>query len=136
MHPRRTLRCGGGEHDAPQQVGADERDLLRDEAADREAEQIHPLEVHRLDERDRVVGHGFGGVRRRAGRGPDADVVERDHPSLRGEGVDEGGVPVVEVAAEVLQQHERHVALTEVAVGILDRVVGRDSLGRSAGVAG
>jgi hypothetical protein len=80
------------------------------------------------------VGHGFDGVRRRAGRGPDADVVERDHPSIRREGVDESGVPVVEVAAEVLQQHERHITVAELAVGVLDRVVGRDSLGRRVGV--
>jgi hypothetical protein len=33
-----------------------------------------------------------------------------------------------------LQQDERHLAFTEVAVGVLDRVVGRDSLRRSPGV--
>ena len=63
-----------------------------------------------------------------AGRGADADVVERDHASIRGERVDERGVPVVEVAAEVLQQDERHITLAEVAVGVLDRVAGRDAL--------
>jgi hypothetical protein len=34
MHSCSTLWCGGREHDAPQQIRADERDLLRDEAAD------------------------------------------------------------------------------------------------------
>ena len=72
------------------------------------------------------------GVRRPAGRGADADVVERDHASIRGERVDESGIPVVEVAAEVLQQDERHITFAEVAVGVLDPVVGRDSLRRSA----
>ena len=136
VHPGRALRCGRREHDAPQQVGPDERDLLRDEAADREAEQIDPLEVHRLEEGDRVVGHRLDGVRRPAGRGADADVVERDHASIRGERVDESGVPVVEVAAEVLQQDERHIAVTDVAVGVLDPVLGRDSLRRGVGVPG
>ena len=134
VHPRRTLRCRGREHDASQQVGADERDLLRDEAAEREAEQIDPLKAHRLDEGDGVVGHRFDGARRPAGRGADADVVERDHASIRGERVDERGIPVVEVAAEVLQQDERHFALTEVAVRVLDRVVRRDPLDRRVGV--
>lgn len=34
------------------------------------------------------------------------------------------------VAAEVLQQYERHLALAEVAVGVLDAVEGGDALGR------
>ena len=66
--------------------------------------------LHRLEERDRVVRHRLDGVRRAAGRGADADVVEGDDASLRGERVDQRGVPVVEVAAEVLQQDERHIA--------------------------
>ena len=128
MHPRRTLRCRRREHDAPQQVGTDERDLLRDEAAEREAEQIDPLKVHCLEEGDGAVGHGFDRVRRPTGRGADADVVERDHASIRGERFDESRVPVVEVATEVLQQDQRHIALTEVAVGVLDPVARRDPL--------
>jgi hypothetical protein len=134
VHPRRTLRCRGREHDAPQQVGADERELLRDEAADREAEQIHPLEAHRLDTGDRIVGHRFDGVRRRAGRGGDADVVERNYASIRSERVHQGGIPVVEVPAEVLQQYERDITLTDVAVRVLDPILGRDSLHRGIGV--
>ena len=46
----------------------------------------------------------------------------------------EGGIPVVEVAAEVLQQDERHIALPEVAIGVLDPVRGGDALDRSLGV--
>ena len=57
-------------------------------------------------------------------------------PSIRGEGVDEGGVPVVEVAAEVLQQDERHITGAEVAVRVLDRILGSDSFDRGIGVAG
>jgi hypothetical protein len=100
VHPGRTLRRCGREHDAPQEIRADERDLLGDEAADREAEQIDPLKVHCLEEGDGAVGHRFDRVRRRAGGRADADVVEGDHASLCGERVDESGVPVVEVAAE------------------------------------
>jgi hypothetical protein len=124
----------GRQHEALQQVGADESDLLRDEAPDREAEQVDPLKLHRLEEGDRVVRHCFDGPRRRAGRGSDADVVERDHSSIRSERVDERGVPVVEVAAEVLQEDQWHLTFAEVAVRVLDRVVGRDSPSRSVGV--
>jgi hypothetical protein len=107
---------------------------LGDEAADGEAEQIDTLKVHRLDEGDGVVGHGFDRARRPAGCGADADIVECDHASIGGERIDQRGVPVVEVAAEVLQQNDRHITLTEVAVGVLDRVPSRDSLDRSLGV--
>src|SRR5262249_20356638 len=83
-HRRRTPRRRGREHDAPQQVWADERHLLGDEAADREAEQVDPLKIHGLEEDDGVVGHGLDGVRRRSGRGAYADVVESDDASLGG----------------------------------------------------
>jgi len=43
-------------------------------------------------------------------------------------------IPVVEIAAEVLQQDERHPAYTEVAIGVVDRVAGSDSSARSVGV--
>ncbi len=128
MHPGCTLWCRRGEHDAPEQIRPDERDLLCDEAADREAEQIDSLKIHRLEKIDGSVGHRLDGVRRPAGRGADADVVERDHASIRGEGVDQSGVPVVEVPAEVLQQDERDITVTDVAVRILDPILGRDLL--------
>ena len=92
--------------------------------------------LHCLEEGDRVVRHRLDGVRRRTGRAADADVVEGDHAPPRGKLVDQRGIPVVEVAAEVLQQHERHLALTEVAVGVLDPVRGRNSFRRGIGVAG
>src|SRR5262245_54537074 len=82
-----------------------------------------------------MVSHRFDGARRRAGRSRYTDVVERDHAPLRGELVDEGGIPVVEVAAEVLQQNEWYIAVTEVAVGVLDPVFGRDAPGRGVDVA-
>jgi hypothetical protein len=136
VHPGRALRGRGGEHEAPRQVGADERDLLCDEAADREPEQVHLLEAHRLDEGDRAVSHRLDRVGRDAGGAAHADVVERGDASLRCEIVDERGVPVVEVAAEVLQQHERHLAGAELAVGVLDPVLCRDPLDLCVGITG
>jgi hypothetical protein len=61
------------------------------------------------------VGHCFDRIRGPAGRSADADVVERDDASLRGERVDKGRIPVVEVPAEVLQQDERDMTSTEFA---------------------
>jgi hypothetical protein len=106
----------------------------RDEAADREAEQVDPLKVHRLDEGDRIVGHCFDRAGRRAGRCRHPGVIERDDPSSRGERVDKRRVPVVEAAAEVLQQDERHVALAEIAVCVVDSVSRRAPLSGSLDV--
>ena len=118
--------CGAEEASTTRrgEIGPDEGDLLRDEAADREAEEIHPLEAHRLDEGDRTVSHRLDGVGCRAARSGDADVVEGNDPSIRSQRVDQRGIPVVEVPAKVLQQDERHVALTNVAVGVVDPVLG------------
>jgi hypothetical protein len=44
------------------------------------------------------------------------------------------GIPVVEIPAEVLQQNERHLAGTEIAVRVLDSVLGRDSADRGIGM--
>src|SRR5262249_24846560 len=65
---------------------------------------------------------------------PDADVVEGDDAALRRKCVDQCGVPVVEVAAEVLQQHDRDVASTEVAIGVVDPILRRDPLYGGLGV--
>jgi hypothetical protein len=62
-----------------------------------------------------------------------AGTVERVYTPIRDEGVDESGVPVVEVAAEVLQ---RDVTVTDVVVRILEPIRGRDSLRRGVGVSG
>ena len=127
MHPGRALRRRGREHDAPQEIGADERDLLRDEAADRETEQIHPLELECLEEGDGIVAHRLDRVGRPAGGRADAGVVEGDHTAISRERIDERGVPIVEIAAEVLQENKRCLARSQIAVGVLDRVVGRDA---------
>jgi hypothetical protein len=66
------------------------------------------------------VGHPRDRVRGRAGRAADANVVERDDAAPGGEIVDQRRIPVVEIAAEVLQQDERNVAGSELAVGVID----------------
>ena len=48
---------GSGQHDLADEVGASLRDHLRDEAAQREAEQVDLREAKSLDERDRVLRH-------------------------------------------------------------------------------
>jgi hypothetical protein len=57
------------------------------------------------------VSHRFDRVRRQAGGAGHAAVVECHDPPFGGQVVDQSGVPVVEVAAEVLEEDERHITL-------------------------
>src|SRR4051812_24122612 len=59
--------------------------------------------VERVDEVDRVERHLRDRVRRPPTRRSHPLVVEGDHSTAAGERVDERGIPVVEVAAKVLQ---------------------------------
>jgi hypothetical protein len=129
MHSRRALRCRRREHDAPKDIGANECDLLRDEAADREAEEIYPPEAHRVDKGDRTTGHRLNGVRSRFAGGTEADVVKQHDTLIRGQRVDERGIPVIEVPTEVLQQDVGDVTVTETAIRALDPILRLDSLG-------
>src|SRR5712692_4507306 len=54
-----------------------QRDLLRDEAADGEAEQVGLADPHRGREGDGIAGHLLDGVRAGAGGAADSGVVER-----------------------------------------------------------
>ena len=58
---------------------------------------------------------------RLAGGGTDAGVVDQDDLALRSERIGQRRIPVVQVAAEVLEHHERQLGRApEAAVGELD----------------
>src|SRR4051812_13711526 len=76
--------------------------------ADREPEQVDPVESQRIDERDHPPRRLPDRAAELARRGPDTRIVDEDDLALGGERVGHRGVPVVEVAAEVLQQDQRH----------------------------
>jgi hypothetical protein len=82
-----------------------------------------------LDELDGVVRHVRDRGWRRAGGCPDAHVVEKDHLAVGGDRVDESRVPIVDVAAEVLQKDDRCSggSVAEAAVGVVDAVGRRDA---------
>ena len=63
-----------------------------------------------------------------AGGAADSGVVERHDPPRLRQRVDQRRVPVVEIAAEVLEQDQRHrtLAAAGVAAGIVDTVGGTD----------
>jgi hypothetical protein len=66
--------------------------------------------------------------------GADSGVVDGDDAPGQGQRVDQRGIPVVEVPAEVLEQDQRHATLATagVAVRIVDAVGRADQLVRKA----
>ena len=88
----------------------------------------------RLDERDRVARHLLHRAWRLAVGRCDAGVVEGNHLALGGERVQKLGVPVVQAAAEVLHQDERHVVrIAEAAIRVTNSIAGFHELGRGVG---
>src|SRR3954470_16385024 len=89
-------------------------------ATERESEEVDPLQVERIDEGDRIPGH-VGDVLRNGACGAGSPaVVDQDALAVPGQAVDEQRVPVVEVAAEVLQHHQRQrirLGFAEAAIG-------------------
>ena len=120
MHPGGALRRRGRKNQAPDDGRPDQRDLLRDEAADGEPEDVGLAEAHGGDEIDRVVRHLPDRVRGVSGRTAYPGIVKGDDPPVRGQGVDQRRIPAVEVAAEMLEQDERYLALARIAVGVVD----------------
>jgi hypothetical protein len=88
VQPGRALRGRRREDQAPDQGRPAQGDLLGDEAADREAEQVNLAEPERGDEGDRVPRRLLERVRGGAGRATDAGVVKGDHLAGPGERVD------------------------------------------------
>ena len=62
---------GAGQDQPADELGIRERDLLRDAAPEREAEQVDVLVAERADERGRVGGHRVDRVRDLAAGGAD-----------------------------------------------------------------
>jgi hypothetical protein len=80
---------------------------LRDEASEREADEVNLIELQRLHERDGVAGHPCDRVRRRAFGRTDTAVVERDDVALGRDAVDDPRVPVVHHGGPVVQGRPR-----------------------------
>src|SRR5208282_6235620 len=125
VHAGGALRRRGRQDHPPDDGGPGQGDLLRDETADGEAEQVNLAQVQGLDERNGLVRHLLRGVCCFPGGAADPRVIEGDDTAVRGQRVDQRGVPVVEIPAEVLQQDQRYpVAGPGVAVRVVNAVRG------------
>src|SRR4029434_3269816 len=62
-------------------------------------------------------------VRRLTGRATNPSVVECDYRAIGGESVDDGGIPCIDVAREMLQQDQRRSgSVAEASIGAADSV--------------
>jgi len=134
---RASRRTAGGrrEHDAAQQVGANERESLarRTAASESRADltswkfiasrKAMASRGHRLDRSRRPTGRGADAERCRTRPRADPQRARRRAPG-----------PVVEVTAEVLQQDERHITFPELAVRVVDSRSRRHPPSRRLGV--
>jgi len=76
-------------------------------------------QAQRLDERRRVIGLRFHGVRGLATGACDACVVEQNDRTVRGQSVRHRRIPVIHAATEMLQERQRCAGLgTEAPVGV------------------
>jgi hypothetical protein len=104
VHARGALRRRGRQDQPSHDGRPGQGNLLRDEAADGEPQQVNLAEFHGGDEGDGVAGHLLHAVRCCPGGAADSGVVERDDTPGRCQRVDQRGIPVVEVPAEVLEK--------------------------------
>src|SRR4051812_48549967 len=104
-------------------------------ATERESEEVDSLQAERIDEGDRIPGHVGDVLWNGARRAGNPAVVDQDDLAVPRQAIDEQRVPVVEVAAEVLQHHERQrirLGIAEAAIGERDvaylhrKVLGRE----------
>ena len=84
MHAGGALRSRGRQDHPAYDGGPGQRDLLRDEAADGEAEQVNLAQVQGLDERDGLVRHLLRGVCCFPGGAADSGVIEGDDTAVCG----------------------------------------------------
>jgi len=131
VHVPATLRASSAQHETADLMRAHQRDLLGDEASHGKPVQVVGAQAQGIGERDRVhrhLGHGaWDPVRGAAHPG----VVQQDHLALLGDNVDQDRVPVVDVAAIVLEEHQgqgRGAGVAVAPVGITDAVRGFDAL--------
>ena len=106
--------------DQPYVLGGD---LLSDAAAKRKAQQVDFREAEQIDESDCIFRHRCDIIRRLASRATNTRVVKRDDWAIGRESVDDGGIPSVYVAREVLQENQRRSGCgAEAAIGKADAV--------------
>src|ERR1700738_864159 len=122
-HSLSTTRARTHEDQLADEIGRQQRDFLRDHAADREAKHIHLVQTKCSDEGDRVGAHLLERGRDLAGAARDTGVVEQDHLAVASQAVCHRRVPVIHGAQVVHVEDERRAAgLAESAIGEADAV--------------
>src|SRR5262249_5497512 len=128
VHTGPALWRRRGQYQAAHQRRTNQGDFLRHEAADRKSKEVDPVEILAVEEGDGVTRHLRHGPRRGSARSAHTHVVEGDALPPRRQGVDQRGIPVVQIATEMLEQDQWCGALSSLAVGEVNAVGGGDHL--------
>src|SRR5258708_6535497 len=130
-------RAGSRENDFAHQTRLLLRDDLRDEAAEREAEEIDFAKTLSAYERDRILSHlldRFGG---RASGSADPTIVEGNNVVLRRQAIHDPRIPILQHRRQMVKEHQGNTALLanfpvhEVRAVHIDRFVRRILNGHS-----
>jgi hypothetical protein len=84
------------------------------------------VDIYRGKEGDGIIRHLLHGVGCCPGRTPYSCIIEGYDPARRRQRVNQRGIPVVEIPAEMLEQDQRHRPFAGLAVRIVDAVRGAD----------
>jgi hypothetical protein len=131
MRPvERHRHSGAGENDFAHQTRLLLRDDLRDEAAEREAQQIDFAKAQSADERDGIPSHLFDRLGGRTSGSADSTIVERNDVVPRRQAIDDPRIPIVQYRRQVMKEHHGSAPLLADLSEHEVRAVHIDRLGR------
>src|SRR6266478_4516568 len=102
-----TARRSSDQNELADQFRTVEGDLLRDHAAEGEAEKVDLLQSQSIDEGLCILRHACEGGGYFTGRAGDACIVEDNDFALFGQAIEDGRIPIVEISVEVVVQDKR-----------------------------
>src|SRR5260370_1930163 len=105
-----TTRRSSDQDKLADQFRTVEGDLLRDHAAEGETEKVDLLQPKSIDEGLCILRHACEGGGYLTGRAVDAFIVEDNDFALFGQAIEDGRIPIVEIAVEVVVENKRQAA--------------------------
>src|SRR6266568_9360795 len=100
-------RTSPRQDEATHKLGAAQRDVLSDIATQREAEQIDLRQMECVDEVKSVMSHSSNGIGYFTSGESNPRIIEGDHRAIFGKTIEEGRIPIVHRATEVLEKYQR-----------------------------
>src|SRR5258707_3580460 len=102
-----TARRSSDQNELADQFRTVEGDLLRDHAAEGEAEKVDLLQPQSIDEGFCILRHACEGVGHLTGRACAACIIEDNDFALLSEAVQDARIPIVQITVEVAVENKR-----------------------------